>query len=67
MAYCEKCIAYTEEFSALCAMNQDSVPENEKHKEHFCMVFLDGVPEEYWNGEKTCPYLIGGVSKGVLR
>lgn len=66
MAYCKKCIAYTEEFSKLCADNQDSVPIGEKPKENFCIVFPEGIPEKYWSGEKGCPYIIGRGSNGVL-
>ena len=59
MEYCKRCIIYNEKFSELCAVNQDSTPENEKPKEHFCMIFLAGIPEDYWNGKKLCPFIIG--------
>lgn len=63
MVSCKNCIAYTEKFSTLCEENQDSVPTNEKPKEHFCFVFTAGIPDEYWSDEKRCPYFIGRESK----
>lgn len=58
MAYCEECMMYNENFSEFVAMHQDSTPENEKPKEHFCYIFPEGIPEEYWNGEKLCPCIV---------
>ena len=54
MAYCEKCIFYDEEFSDFVKEHQDSFGENTKPKEQFCRIFLDGIPESIWNGEKDC-------------
>ena len=44
-------------------MHQDSTPVKEKPKKHFCIVFSDGIPDEYWSDEKRCPYFIGRESK----
>ena len=58
MALCNKCLIYNEMFSELLAVDQDSLPEIEKPKEHFCVVFPEGVPDDYWNGYKLCPHMI---------
>ncbi len=58
MAFCNKCLVYSERFSELLAVDQDSTPENEKPKEHFCVVFPEGIPEDIWNEKKKCPHMI---------
>lgn len=54
MASCKGCLFYNERLSEFVAMHQDSTPENEKPKEHFCQIFLNGIPDAVWNGTKKC-------------
>ena len=58
MASCDKCLIYSERYSEFVAMHEDSTPENENPKEHFCQMFTDGIPEEVWNGGDQCPYMV---------
>lgn len=54
MESCKGCLFYNERLSEFVATFQDSTPENQQPKEHFCQIFLDGIPEDFWNGEKVC-------------
>jgi hypothetical protein len=50
MASCKECLFYNERLSEYVASYQDSTPENEKPNEHFCQIFLNGIPEDVWHG-----------------
>ena len=54
MGSCEKCLFYKVSLSEFLALHEDSTPENEKPKEHFCQIFTNGVLDEVWNGKKEC-------------
>ena len=54
MASCKGCLFYNERLSEFVAMHQDSTPENEKPKEHFCQIYLNGIADDVWQGKKTC-------------
>lgn len=58
MEYCKQCLMYIEHFSEFVAADQDSTPKNEKPKEHFCMMFDDGIPDGVWNGAEKCAHMI---------
>lgn len=63
MESCKECLFYNKMLSEFMEMHQDSTPVKEKPKKHFCIVFSDGIPDEYWSDEKRCPYFIGRESK----
>ena len=54
MASCKECIFYDERLSEFIASYEDSTPENETPKEHFCQIFTDGIPEKIWEDKKEC-------------
>ena len=58
MESCKGCLFYDERLSEFMAMHQDSTPENEKPKEHFCQIFLNGIPDDVWLGKKTCDRMV---------
>lgn len=59
MESCKECLFYNEEFSDFVKQNEDSYAENEIPKEHFCSIFLDGIPEDIWKSEKVCESKVG--------
>ena len=54
MESCKGCLFYNAEFSDFVKEHADSYAENEKPNEYFCSIFLDGIPEDIWKGEKVC-------------
>lgn len=54
MNNCENCMFYSQEHSDFIAQFQDSAAVNEKPKEHFCMIFSDGIPGDVWAGKQEC-------------
>ena len=54
MESCKGCMFYDESLSEFVAAHQDSTPMNEKPKEHFCQIYLNGIPDGIWAGTKRC-------------
>jgi hypothetical protein len=56
MASCKDCIFYRESLEEFLQGHQDSTPEGEKPKEHFCQIYMGGIADEIWNGKKACEH-----------
>ena len=56
MVSCKTCLFYDERLSELVASHQDSTPEGQKTKEHFCPMFIDGIPDDIWQNDAPCKY-----------
>lgn len=56
MELCKGCLFYNEQLSDFVAMYQDSTPETEKAKEHFCPMFMSGIPDGIWADTDPCEY-----------
>lgn len=54
MGSCKECLFYKEHLSEFFAIYQDSTPESEEPKEHFCQIFTNGISDDVWNGKKEC-------------
>lgn len=57
MGYCEKCAVYNKLHDSLRESWQDSVPEGEQAKSHFCIMY-EKMPDGIWEGEKECDYFV---------
>ena len=45
---------YSVALSEFMAIHEDSVPEGEKPKGHFCQIFSNGIQDDVWTGKKIC-------------
>lgn len=58
MEYCKQCVLYNEIYSQRLADWQDALPIGETPKEHFCLMYQQGIPDAIWNGKKTCEHRV---------
>lgn len=60
MSGCQKCIFYDKEMDDLYRSGEDEIIEGKPQRDcHYCLEFRElykGIPQEYWDRTKNCPY-----------